>query len=1031
MGRIQSSVGLVTGIDIEKTVTQLIAVQAKPRDNLEARKKVFDARAAAITDLMALTIGAQFAARRLNSADIFKVKSVTSSNSSVLTAVGKAAAAAGTYQFVAIRKAQTHQVLSSGISAKDKALGGGEFTFRYGGYANEGINLSELNGGAGVARGKIKITDRSGSSSIIDLRYALTTDDVLTAINQDESINVTAKLVGDRIVLTDSSGGSGNLRVDEVTGGQTAAGLGLAGINIASNTATGQDILRLHDGLDLSKLNDGNGVKLNKALPDLSVTLRDGTSLEIDFQRLPQSAAAASGVTAATNGTNAQLKFTAVQAGAEYNDVTIKFVDSGAVTTGAEVSWDEQTKTLTFDISSGNTTADDVIAALNADSALSELFTVENADGSDGSGLIDVNDLGVLTGGKDALSATNETTLGDLINTINSVDPTKLRASISADGDRIELIDLTADNGGTFAVTSLNGGDLAEKLGLSGTASGDTITGRRLLGGLKTTLLSSLNGGKGLGELGQIELTDRSGASATVDLSSAETLDDVISLINASGLGITADYNASRNGVRLKDTTGLSASPLVIANGDGTNTADKLGLAASVNGTEVNSGTLNRQVVSEQTLLSSYLAGQGVKLGAIRITDSNGQSTAVNLSALDAKTIGDVIDAINAAAVGVEARINDAGDGIALIDTAGGTGQLKVEEVNGGQTAADLRIKGESTAQTINGVETQVIDGSTTFKVTLDAADTLTDLVNKINELGIGATASIVTQTAGGTSHHLSLVSKQGGQIGALLIDGSGLGLSFSEIVAAQDGLLQFGNGSTAGTLLASTNNVYTDALPGIDITVTQESMETITITVGDSPDSISNSMQLFVDNYNKLMEKLDSYTAFDSVTGQKGVLFGSSEALRIQSELSRILTGRHAGLGGVTTLAELGVSFDEGGKMVFDKEKLAARFAADPEGVAAFFTKETTGFSAKIDAAFERLAGANNSVLLNRADALNRQIESMVSKLNDFDALLEANRERLLMQFYNMELAISKIQSNLTAINSISYIAPVQRNSN
>jgi len=207
--------------------------------------------------------------------------------------------------------------------------------------------------------------------------------------------------------------------------------------------------------------------------------------------------------------------------------------------------------------------------------------------------------------------------------------------------------------------------------------------------------------------------------------------------------------------------------------------------------------------------------------------------------------------------------------------------------------------------------------------------------------------------------------------------------------------------------------------------------METITITVGDSPDSISNSMQLFVDNYNKLMEKLDSYTAFDSVTGQKGVLFGSSEALRIQSELSRILTGRHAGLGGVTTLAELGVSFDEGGKMVFDKEKLAARFAADPEGVAAFFTKETTGFSAKIDAAFERLAGANNSVLLNRADALNRQIESMVSKLNDFDALLEANRERLLMQFYNMELAISKIQSNLTAINSISYIAPVQRNSN
>lgn len=1016
----------MTGINIEETVSKLLELQAKPRDNIAARKKTLDSRAAAITDLTALTLAVQFAARRFSSADLFTQKEVTSSNSGLLTAVGRATAAAGTYQFVAVRKAQTHQVLSSGVAAKDQPIGAGSFSFRFGGFVNEGVNLGELNGGAGVARGKIKITDRNGSSAVIDLRYALTTDDVLKAINDSEAIDVKAQISGDRIVLTDSSGGVGNLRVDEVNGGTTAAGLGLAGINVASNTAAGQDVLRLYEGMDLQKLNDGAGVKLDGALPDLNVTLRDGTSLEIDFHRLAHSAAKASVVTSSANGVNSQLKFTAVNAGEAYNGVTVKFVDTGAVSAGADVAWDPDAKTLTFDIDAGTTTATDILVTLNTDPIASQYFTASNAPGGDGSGLIDLSDLGVTSGGAETLAAGNEKTLGDLIATINAVDPSRLQASLSADGDRIVLTDLSADNGGTFAVTSLNGGKLAEELGLSGSASGGTLTGQQLLGGLKTTLLKSLGGGNGLGTLGNLDLTDRSGATATVDLSSAETLDDVIAAINATGLGIAADYNTARNGIQLKDTTGLTTSPLVIANGDATNTADKLGIAASTNSTTVSSASLNKQVVSEQTLLSSYFGGQGVKLGQFKITDTKGLSATVNLSTAEAKTIGDVIDAINATAIGVEARINDAGDGLVLIDTAGGSGKLKVADVGIGTAAADLRIAGESTTQIINGTPTETVDGSTTLTVALDADDTLTDLVDKINALGIGAKASIITQTAGAVSHHLSLTSRVDGKPGELLIDGSQFGLSFEEIAAAQDGLLQFGSGSSAGTLLSSTNNVYTDALPGLDITVAQASTETVTLTVADSPNTIGNALQTFVDNYNKLRDKYDTYTAFTAETGAKGVLFGSSEALRLDADLTRMLTGRFIGVGEVETLAEVGISLDDKGKLSFDSNKLNARFAKDPEAIKNFFTNETSGFAKKIDEAFERLVGTDNSVFINRAKALNQQIEDHTSRIATHDERLEKTRERLLLQFYNLELAIGKLQSNLTAINSIQYISPV-----
>src|SRR5690606_8027793 len=126
---------------------------------------------------------------------------------------------------------------------------------------------------------------------------------------------------------------------------------------------------------------------------------------------------------------------------------------------------------------------------------------------------------------------------------------------LSAGGDRIVLTDLTNDLGGVFAVTSTAGGTLAEDLGLTGTASGGTLTSGRLQSGLKSTLLRSFNGGNGLGTLGTISITDRSGASANVDLSTAETLDDVLVAINSAGIGVEARVNASRNGLEIVDTT--------------------------------------------------------------------------------------------------------------------------------------------------------------------------------------------------------------------------------------------------------------------------------------------------------------------------------------------------------------------------------------------------------------------------------------------------------------------------------------------
>ena len=143
-----------------------------------------------------------------------------------------------------------------------------------------------------------------------------------------------------------------------------------------------------------------------------------------------------------------------------------------------------------------------------------------------------------------------EQTLGDVLATLNAVAPSKLRAELSGDGDRLVLTDLTT-GGGTFQITAPNGSPALEQLGLSSRPPAGVITGRRLLAGLKTTLLASLDGGGRARHARRLDLTDRSGATTTVNLASAETLDDVVAAINAAAVDIEASVNDARNGIEL------------------------------------------------------------------------------------------------------------------------------------------------------------------------------------------------------------------------------------------------------------------------------------------------------------------------------------------------------------------------------------------------------------------------------------------------------------------------------------------------
>lgn len=263
-------------------------------------------------------------------------------------------------------------------------------------------------------------------------------------------------------------------------------------------------------------------------------------------------------------------------------------------------------------------------------------------------------------------------------------------------------------------------------------------------------------------------MTDRSGATANVNLASAETLDDVIQAINGAGIGVAARVNDSRNGLVVEDTSGGTGNLIIANSGDSTTTADKLRIATNSATSLANSGSLDLQTFNQQQL-SSLNGGRGVDDGSFLITDTDGQVGAVNLTVLGAETVGEVIDSINALIIGVQARINDTGDGILLLDPASGSGDITVSDVGSGTSAADLRLAGTSVTETIGGTPTKVIDGATTLKVTLNATDTLDDLVEQINAVDGDVAASVFNSGTGATPFRLPLASQFTGARSELL----------------------------------------------------------------------------------------------------------------------------------------------------------------------------------------------------------------------------------------------------------------------
>ena len=1046
MSGISTGVGLISGINTAQLIEQLMAIEARPVTMLQARGKALDAQRAAYLSISAQILAVQNAASKFKKISFFRQFASKSSDENIISAVAGESAAVGSTTLRVHSLVTSHAMASRGFADADRTpIGIGTIRLESGAArVDRSTDLDELNGGRGVRRGTITITDRSGQSADIDLSMAFTVSDVLEAINSNTKINVRAYVTGiasngaqgDRIVIEDQSGGAGSLVVADKNGGFTAKDLGIAA-NVSASRIDGTDIYRLSESTLISALNDGNGVDrlaqgsggsdfgINTSLGYFDVSLSEVMNDLTSVQALNAGNGVRLGIVRVTDRSGASAEVDLSQA------TTVGDIHAILSSTSLNITVNYSNSKFVFTDTTVPPPATMPLTSNSPDTPVAPQPELKNFKIEDVTGFA-AADLGIAQDLDGASIQGSEVyrmnSVGDVVRAINLAvgNNNYVEASISADGAGITLRALGEGTTANIIPGRDAAGNFSQSihdLGLADAtfSSGQEFTTRPLIGGLNTVLLKSLDGGAGATS-GVVSFTDSAGQTAQIDFTSAKTLQDVIDLINADAtLAISASINAVGNGILLNNESNATGA-ISIQDVTGSLAAG-LGIAGQFDAattTEISGGNLQKQYISRQTTLASLNGGSGINPGTMRITASNGAIYDVDLDS-DYKSVGQIIDHINSVTPDtIEAKINATGDGIIITDTSTGTARLKIEDRDGGTVAADLRLSGSAKAGTNS------IDGSFELTVDVNASDSLSDISAKINALKAGYSATVMNDGGATNPYALTVTSRVTGQRGEMMLDSGSLDLGFSTITRAQDALITVGeSGGGSAMLVTSATNTLKNVIPGVTLNLLSESDADVTVTTDQDIDAMVEAMQAFADAYNAAQDAIDKNTSFNEETKARGPLLGDSTVslvrTRLHSAVSRSFEEVDAR---VARLSSVGLRLGGNNRLQFDGQRFRDAYAATPEIVEDLFTQAETGFGARLEKTLEDLTRSFDGVLARKDTLLADQQDVLTDRIDSLNILLEAKRKRLQHQFAGLENALAALQGQQNSLSELALLA-------
>lgn len=239
--------------------------------------------------------------------------------------------------------------------------------------------------------------------------------------------------------------------------------------------------------------------------------------------------------------------------------------------------------------------------------------------------------------------------------------------------------------------------------------------------------------------------------------------------------------------------------------------------------------------------------------------------------------------------------------------------------------------------------------GNGSKTVTIDAtSNSLIGIRDAINAANVGVTASIVNDGSG-SPYRLALSSNNSGASNSLKISVTGDAALSNLLANDPAGVQNLAETTTAqnatmkvnGVSVSKASNTVSDVIQGVTLNLLKTTTTPTSITVAQDSASVQSSISSFVKAYNDLNNTIKNLSGYDAAAKKGGVLQGDSTIMHLQAQLRSMLTQPVANTGGaLTTLSQIGVSFQRDGSLALDTAKLGSAISSNFADIASLFAQ-------------------------------------------------------------------------------------------
>ena len=303
------------------------------------------------------------------------------------------------------------------------------------------------------------------------------------------------------------------------------------------------------------------------------------------------------------------------------------------------------------------------------------------------------------------------------------------------------------------------------------------------------------------------------------------------------------------------------------------------------------------------------------------------------------------------------------------------------------------------------------------------SSDSIQNVLDRITNSTAGVTASYDS-----LNNRFILTDKATGDIGISIQDLAGKG-NFAAATGLSTGTLQRGQNLlytvNNGPQLVSQSNAIGAVSSGVTgLTVTALKQGSVTVNVSSDTTKISNAIQQFVTDYNKVQTSIGAQQIVTTDSTGKttpGTLTGDLTASNIASQLRSEVFSAVSGLSGtISMLSDLGIQTNgqDNTLKVTDANALTNALTNNLSGVKAFFSDPANGWVTKVNNFINETIG-DDGTIPNHLASLNTQTNNLTTQIANLEKKISADSAHWTSEFQAMEQAQSQINQQMQYLTS------------